>query len=276
MSDIGTEAWWLAEKDPAPMLEWLIQQEKLSDRKARLLAVACCRRLLPLLPDERSQSALGCAERLADGVAAEAEVRTALAEADQARSEAHRAEYCAEAKANFTSTPEYLAVLAEFEAALAAVHILGPLDASGLPETLAIAVSSVGCQPAPDPIEEEAAYREALRADEGDWKTALQAVRDARQRAKIAMRRLTEARERAVQASLLRHLVGNPFTPQSVRPHVPEVVLRLAEALYTDTDCASQLHDALIDAGLPELAAHYTEPWHPKGCWALDVILGRE
>jgi hypothetical protein len=41
-------------------------------------------------------------------------------------------------------------------------------------------------------------------------------------------------------------------------------------------DCTFALHDALLEAGCGELADHFTEPRHPKGCWALDVILGKE
>jgi hypothetical protein len=37
------------------------------------------------------------------------------------------------------------------------------------------------------------------------------------------------------------------------------------------------LHDALLDAGLAELAEHFAagEEGHPKGCWALDALTGR-
>ncbi len=58
-----TEAEWLACTDPQPMLKYA--REKVSDRKLRLLAVACCRRF-PLLLAE-SKEAADVAERLADG-----------------------------------------------------------------------------------------------------------------------------------------------------------------------------------------------------------------
>jgi hypothetical protein len=35
------------------------------------------------------------------------------------------------------------------------------------------------------------------------------------------------------------------------------------------------LHDALLEAGHAELAEAFREPMHPKGCWALDLILGK-
>ena len=46
-----TEAEWVEATDPTPMLEFL--RGKASDRKRRLFACSCCRRLVGLLPDER-------------------------------------------------------------------------------------------------------------------------------------------------------------------------------------------------------------------------------
>jgi hypothetical protein len=51
---------------------------KASERKRRLFAVACCRRLGPLLQDPRISAALDVAERHADGAATEAELEAAL------------------------------------------------------------------------------------------------------------------------------------------------------------------------------------------------------
>jgi hypothetical protein len=70
-----TEAEWLACTDPTPMLEFL--GEKASNRKLRLFAVACCRRVWQLVDDEPSRTAVDVAERLADGQATNAERRTA-------------------------------------------------------------------------------------------------------------------------------------------------------------------------------------------------------
>lgn len=62
-----TEAEWMAFTDPRPMLGSL--RHRASDRKLRLFAVACCRRIWDLLPDEQCRSALETAERFADGLA---------------------------------------------------------------------------------------------------------------------------------------------------------------------------------------------------------------
>ena len=41
-------------------------------------------------------------------------------------------------------------------------------------------------------------------------------------------------------------------------------------------DAAFGLRDALVESGQSELAEHFQEAYHPRGCWGLDMILGRK
>jgi hypothetical protein len=86
-----------------------------------------------------------------------------------------------------------------------------------------------------------------------------------------------ESSQRSIQADILRHIIGNPFLPYLVPDHLPLSIVQLAESLYNGQDCSFALHDALLEAGHAELAEHFSkEQWHPKGCWVLDLILGKK
>jgi hypothetical protein len=75
---------------------------------------------------------------------------------------------------------------------------------------------------------------------------------------------------------LLRHVFGNPFRPFASPSSWPSTVTALATALYDGEDCHYALSDALMEIGHVELAEHFDEPGHPKGCWAMDLILGKK
>jgi hypothetical protein len=68
-----TEAEWLACEKPEPMLIYF--ERRFSTRKLRLFAVACCRRVLPLAPTSRNRDGLEVAERFADGMAGETDLK---------------------------------------------------------------------------------------------------------------------------------------------------------------------------------------------------------
>jgi hypothetical protein len=82
------------------------------------------------------------------------------------------------------------------------------------------------------------------------------------------------AREQAAQVTLVHHIFGNPFRPITPIVALPSAISALAAALYAGQDCAFALHDALLDAGHIELAEHFCAHEHPRGCWALDLLLG--
>src|SRR5437868_5458170 len=74
-----TEREWLACADPNLMLTEM--SGRVSERKLRLFAAACCRRIWHLLPDRRSRAAVEVAERYADGLAGERDLAAAKAAA---------------------------------------------------------------------------------------------------------------------------------------------------------------------------------------------------
>jgi hypothetical protein len=83
------------------------------------------------------------------------------------------------------------------------------------------------------------------------------------------------------QADLVREVVGNPFRPIAFDPRWrTSDVTQLARAIYDDRafDRMPILADALMDAGCADedLIGHcrWAGP-HVRGCWVLDLVLGR-
>lgn len=81
--------------------------------------------------------------------------------------------------------------------------------------------------------------------------------------------------EQARRASLVREIFGNPFRVIYQQVPFPAIIVRLADASYAGEDCSFALRDALLEAGNAWLADHFKDKDHPKGCWALDLILGK-
>ncbi len=75
-----TEQDWRTGTGPQKMLEYLEATGKASGRKLRLFAVAVSRRVWPLLTHERFRDAVVVAERFADGLADQEQLRLALGE----------------------------------------------------------------------------------------------------------------------------------------------------------------------------------------------------
>jgi hypothetical protein len=64
-----TEHDWISSTDPDAMLDFLRGRGMAGDRKLRLFAAACCRRIWHLLEDPRSRQGIEIAEAFADGLA---------------------------------------------------------------------------------------------------------------------------------------------------------------------------------------------------------------
>ena len=84
------------------------------------------------------------------------------------------------------------------------------------------------------------------------------------------------------QAALLREIFGNPFRPIAPDPAwLTSNVVELARAIYDERafDRLPILADALMDEGCDSEAilSHCRSPGpHVRGCWVVDLLLGKE
>jgi hypothetical protein len=263
-----TEAEWLACPDLWSLLEFL--NGKVSERKLRLFACACCRQVWHLLTEERSRAAVEVAEQYADGQATLAE---RVAAEDTARD-------AWEDRTRATARDEAMAPT--MDAALAAMRAVWDMET--IDAARATARDTMRKQGWPLYLTglnaELDAERSAAWAATGTcgidatWLAAWDAAWD-------------EAC--AAQAALLRDITCNPFRPVSLDPtwRTPTVVA-LAQAAYgnrilpagtLDTDRLAVLADALEDAGCDnaDILSHLRGPGpHVRGCWAVDLLLGKE
>jgi hypothetical protein len=205
-------------------------------RQRRLFAVACCRRWLQEMLDPESRHALEVAERYADGLADRDELEAAYRTAQEVA--VRRLMPCQTATQN-TSGEELW-------------------NAWRLAHSAQIACAPSGT----DDVVSELLKRATRRGSEH------------------------QKLESLAQSSLIRDIFGNPFRP---RPDVDTVWLswndgivpKLAQAIYDDRayDRLPILADALEEAGCtnPDMLAHCRQPGeHVRGCWVLDILLGKE
>jgi hypothetical protein len=88
-------------------------------------------------------------------------------------------------------------------------------------------------------------------------------------------------KEQRLQAEFLRDIIGNPFRPVAVMVSWRTPLADgLATSIHADQafDRLPILADALEDAGCDnaDLLGHLRGPGpHVRGCWALDLLLGK-
>jgi hypothetical protein len=96
----------------------------------------------------------------------------------------------------------------------------------------------------------------------------------------LAKRQALAAEDRA-QCEVIRDIFGNPFRPVSIEPSwLTSTVLALATSIYDSRDFSPMpiLADALQDAGCDneDILTHCRQPGeHVRGCWVVDLILGK-
>jgi len=237
-----TEQEWLASDDLPRMLEFLSRRRKsrmVTERKLTLFACACCRRIWPFIPTESCRKAVEVGERYVDGLATEQDRYTAWSSAVE---EGIRLDDPYQMESiEWGYVPGGKAVLATL-----GVVGTGDVSAGG------VASAAVG------ELALDASGRGELESEE-------------------TYRRRIEVNEQKVQATLLRHIIGNPFRRYVTPDYWPSTVVQLADSLYNGEDCCFALHDALLEAGHTDLADHFgQEKCHPKGCWVVDMILGKK
>lgn len=101
--------------------------------------------------------------------------------------------------------------------------------------------------------------------------------------AAASIRKAGDGSDRAFQARLIRCIFGNPFRPVAFDPQwLTSTVTHLAHGIYDDRafDRMPILADALQDAGCEndDILNHCRDPKgiHARGCWVVDLILGKE
>jgi len=222
-----TEAEWLGCDDPLEMLDFLRSRSPVSDRKERLFACGCCRRIWHLLKDPRSRDAVEAAESYVDGCFDGLAMSAVAAEADAAIGDVSLMSQAAE------------------HAAVAAAQASSLVHMGRAAEAAAVAAG------------------DALSPE--NW---LQAKWD----------------EQVLQSDMLRCVFGNPFRPVSIAPvwlvWNDGTVHRVAQAIYDERafDRMPILADALEDAGCTNQAIldHCRQPGeHVRGCWVVDLLLGK-
>jgi len=284
-----TEAEWLSSTSPEAMLAFLRKCGRASERKHRLFACAAVRSVWHLLTDNRSRRALELVEAAADGLADSRELRAAVLAADQAAYRANRAEDQARA--------------ARRAAAVAQRAVAREADRGRTPAAEpAVGRAAQVARQAVRRAEQLTQRAETTRGTREAARAARLCVRAAWYRnrgmsgSEISWQQAVEAavavagdpgQEEKFHCHLLRDIVGPlPFRPVVLDPSLlkwnDRLVVGLAQAIYEERRWGDMpvLADALLDAGCDseDMLAHCHEQGtvHVRGCWVLDLLLGKE
>jgi hypothetical protein len=239
-ADAMTAAKWEESTDYNELFKYLDGvQGTLDRRKKHLFACACCRRVWNMFGD-LSKAAVEVAERFAEGRATDGEL------------------YAARAK---LTTVDIVGGFHEF-----VNQIRAGADHEAAYECYASLLN-----------QDRAANRSFLRMSD-----AAADACDTRHNGCVLtpwsitryLDGLDRQREEHAHADLFRHVFGNPFAAPIDPPPQDDRVISLARRLYHwQEPVAHELQRVLADNGQSVVAEHFARPDHPKGCWALDLIL---
>ncbi|HEY1187738.1 MAG TPA: hypothetical protein VGE74_08780 [Gemmata sp.] len=289
------ESLWRDCAEPTPMLEF--SQSLAGDRKLRLFACACCRRIWDLMTTPSSRTAVEIAERFADGLVSEHERYAAFAAAireangwanccgciDATYSGGVNAAAFAVATAESVENTGDAAVIAEinFPDFMRAPALIAAIDASmGASASVGAWVQANHDGNIGD--EYPHAWEQTVLAA-GAVRTAalgIPNVTDATDEYELQQR--AQAVECEAQCELLRDIFGNPFRATDfLSQWRADTAVALARGTYESRDFGAMpiLADALQDAGcdsadiLDHCRGHGS---HVRGCWVVDLVLGKE
>jgi hypothetical protein len=241
-----TEQEWLTSSDWLKLWFYSSEVGLRTERKTRLFASAACRRFANRLVDPRSIRALELCELYAEGSASEDELEEGLYAAElegDARQKLPYVHAVAAAAVRWLCHQEYKVGRATEAAPI--IEGYEALIAAGLiPESADESLVTS--------FENHPTFREGVAAGE------------------------------AIQANFLREVICNPFHPVTINPAWrTSNVTALAQSIYDDRafDRLPILADALEDAGCDnaDILNHCRQPGeHVRGCWVVDLVLGRE
>jgi hypothetical protein len=240
--------------EPKAMLEFVRDAGGLGERKTRLFAVACCRRVWHLLQEGRTREAVLSLERYADGAATAQELTAAALQAHQVAEERRHAD--------------------DSHAAAAVENAL---------------YADVPVRYRDEDEEGEAAPRDVIaNAVDAAFAAAWAAAHDVN-RDEVGTTDgwfATMKAEEAEQCRLARCIYGSQLfrRPPSVDPlwltWKEGTIPKMVRFIYDERCFAalSVLADALEEAGCTdgELLSHCRGPGpHFRGCWIVDLLLGK-
>lgn len=241
-----TEAEWLAGADFEWLFDGLEEMAPPSQRKLRLFEVACCQRFADRMPEPVLVNALDVAERFADDLATRAELAAV-----------HEAARDLEDESAMPSGDFSVGDAVHF-GAKAVVSATSPDAADYHAGTYQVIESVIAAL----------IYAHGSIQTKGlsDWVAFEERVRESERKSFLA---------------LVHDSFGNPFRPVTLDPHwQSETVVALAAGIYDERafDRMPILADALEEAGCDhaDVLAHCRgDGPHVRGCWVVDLVLGK-